>query len=180
MSITGCVSEVTVIFNSSFPICSVNVRLPQKRKCCCAWGFAQDRGGREDFRGKQTISHHCSELQAGQVFPTIKVADFPLRFTFLTISVPYDYLISIQNWTEMIFCSWYKIRNDHCKETILAPWTWEVMWVPRDRAELSSSAGTHRESSWCTVMLTLNLKILSGKLLLHGKKRGKGEEGVGF
>lgn len=32
----------------------------------------------EDFRGKQTVSRHCSELQARQVFPAVKVTDFSL------------------------------------------------------------------------------------------------------
>lgn len=123
----------------------------------------------EDFRGKQTNSHHCSELQAGQVFLTIKVMDFSLGFTFLTLPVLYAYLISIRNWTERIFRSWWKIIHDQCEEILLASWTRAVVRVPSAGAELLGR-DTPR-SSWCTEMLTLVLKILPGKLLRSWKKR---------
>lgn len=83
----------------------------------------------KSIRTVQYFSHHCSELQASRVFPTVKVTGFPL-FRISEMPMLYAYLISNQTW---IFWSRCKVVNDQCEGTILAP---RSMRVPRGRAEL--------------------------------------------
>lgn len=56
----------------------VNGRFPQERNIAAFRGLPKREVEGEDFRGAQTISHPCSELQASQVLPTVLITYFAL------------------------------------------------------------------------------------------------------
>lgn len=56
----------------------VNGRFPQERNITAFRGLPKREVEGENFRGKETFSHPCSEPQASQVLPTVLITYFSL------------------------------------------------------------------------------------------------------
>lgn len=99
----------------------VNGRFPQERNIAAFRGLPKREVEGEDFRGAQTISHPCSELQASQVLPTVLITYFALfRISDnASASCLFNFYPKLFFFF-FFFVSRWKISNDQWEGTILA------------------------------------------------------------
>lgn len=150
----------------------VNGRFPQERNITTFRGLPKREVEGEDFRGAQTISHPCSELQASQVLPAVLITYFSLfrisdNASALCLFNFYPKLILVG--FVFFFLSRWKISNDQWEGPILAHGPEKRAGSPgQSRDPGQARVGTALAAWRCWLSFW---RFLPRKLLLHCKKR---------
>lgn len=129
----------------------VNGRFPQERNIAAFRGLPKREVEGEGFRGAQTISHPCSELQASQVLPTVLITYFAL----FRISDNASASCLFNFYPKLIIFFFLYLGG----KSQMINGRGEACGFPG--AEQRSWAGARQHSSCCMEMLTLILKIFA-------------------